>query len=386
MPDGTAVGAMNYWDGTNWVSISPGANGEVLKFVNNAPAWGMVEATVPDAPTIVSAVAGNGQATITFNAPAFNGYSTITSYTATSSPNNISDSVSQSGDGTITVSGLTNGTSYTFTITATNALGTSVVSNVSQAVIPDTVPDAPTIVSAVAGNGQATITFNAPAFNGSSTITSYTATSSPDNISDSVSQSGDGTITVSGLTNGTSYTFTITATNAFGTSVVSNVSQAVIPGNIYDNLATTAFGIDYGNKSKIGQQFLATGGGQLVQVEVNLFRTNSQSGTFTVELWSNIANSTHPLAKLATLNSSDWSNMPLNSITPYSITSFTQNYTLIAGTYYWLVVSQPANGPAAKRWAINGSGLGQTAEYNNNNSTWTNLGSSQNFGARIKIN
>lgn len=39
MPDGTAVGAMNYWDGTNWVTIAPGANGEVLKFVNNAPTW-----------------------------------------------------------------------------------------------------------------------------------------------------------------------------------------------------------------------------------------------------------------------------------------------------------------------------------------------------------
>lgn len=45
MPDGTAVGAMNFWDGTNWVSISPGANGEVLKFVNNAPAWSAIGTT-----------------------------------------------------------------------------------------------------------------------------------------------------------------------------------------------------------------------------------------------------------------------------------------------------------------------------------------------------
>lgn len=293
IPNGTSIGEMNYWNGTSWVAISPGANGEVLKFINNAPTWGMVEATVPDAPTIGTAVAGNGQATISFTAPAFNGYSTITS---------------------------------------------------------------------------------------------YTATSSPDNISVTISQSGDGTITVTGLTNGTSYTFTITATNTIGTSISSNVSEAVIPVNfVFDNLATTASGLDYGNKSKIGQQFLATGGGQLVQVEVNLFRTNSQSGAFTVELWSNNSNSTRPQSLLATLNSSDWSNMPLNSITPtYSITSFTQNYTLVAGTYYWLVVSQPANGPAAKRWAKNGSGLGQTAVYNNNNNTWTNLGSSENFGARIK--
>lgn len=45
MPDGTAVGAMNYWNGTNWVSISPGASGEVLKFVNNTPTWSAIGTT-----------------------------------------------------------------------------------------------------------------------------------------------------------------------------------------------------------------------------------------------------------------------------------------------------------------------------------------------------
>jgi hypothetical protein len=234
MPDGTAVGAMNYWDGTNWVTIAPGANGEVLKFVNNAPAWGMVEATVPDAPTIVSAVAGTGQAIITFNAPTFNGYSTITSYTATASPGGFTGSVSQSSSGSITVTSLTNGTSYTFSVTATNAIGTSVASAESEAVIPATVPDAPTITSVVAGNGQATISFNAPDFNGYSTITSYTATSSPGGFTGSVTQSDSGTIIVGSLTSGTSYTFTVTATNALGTSVVSNVSEAVIPATVPD--------------------------------------------------------------------------------------------------------------------------------------------------------
>jgi hypothetical protein len=69
----------------------------------------------------------------------------------------------------------------------------------------------------------------APSSNGGAAITSYTATSSPGGFTGTVTQSGDGTITVSGLTNGTGYTFTVTATNAIGTSVASAASSSVVP-------------------------------------------------------------------------------------------------------------------------------------------------------------
>ena len=90
-----------------------------------------------------------------------------------------------------------------------------------------TVPGAPTIGIATAQNEEATITFTAPTDNGGSTITTYTAISSPDGITGTISQAGSGEITVIGLTNGTEYTFTVTATNAIGTSAASAASNSI---------------------------------------------------------------------------------------------------------------------------------------------------------------
>ena len=89
-------------------------------------------------------------------------------------------------------------------------------------------PEAPTIGTATAISGEATVPFTAPSSDGGSAITSYTATSSPGGITGTISQSGSGSIIVSGLTSGTAYTFTVTATNAMGTSLASAVSNSVV--------------------------------------------------------------------------------------------------------------------------------------------------------------
>ena len=82
--------------------------------------------TVPGAPTIGTATATSATtATVTFTAPVNNGGATITSYTATSSPGGVTGTLSQAGSGTITVAGLNGSTTYTFTVTATNSVGTS---------------------------------------------------------------------------------------------------------------------------------------------------------------------------------------------------------------------------------------------------------------------
>jgi uncharacterized protein (TIGR02145 family) len=169
---------------------------------------------------------------VTFTPPASDGGSAITGYTATSNPGGLTGTGSASP---VTVTGLTNGTAYAFTVTATNANGIGQASSASNSVTPSTVPGAPTIGTATAGNAQATVTFTAPVSNGGSAITGYTATSSPGGFTGTSTASP---ITVTGLTNGTAYSFTVTATNANGTGPASSASNSVTPS--LPPIATTA--------------------------------------------------------------------------------------------------------------------------------------------------
>jgi hypothetical protein len=197
----------------------------------------LFQAGAPSAPTGVTATAGNGSATVSWTAPSDNGGSTITKYTVTpfiGSTAQTPVTVTGSPPATSTnVTGLTNGTSYTFTVTATNATGTSPASSPSNAVTPNNLPGAPTGVTATAGNASATVSWTAPSNNGGSTITKYTVTpfiGSTAQTPVTVTGSPPATSTnVTGLTNGTSYTFTVTATNATGTGPASSPSNAVTP-------------------------------------------------------------------------------------------------------------------------------------------------------------
>jgi hypothetical protein len=113
-------------------------------------------------------------------------------------------------------------------VTATNPLGAASANSNATSAVAATVPGAPTIGTATqTGSTTATVSFTAPASNGGATITSYTATSSPGGITGTLAQAGSGTITVSGLTGNTSYTFTVKATNSAGESAASAASNSI---------------------------------------------------------------------------------------------------------------------------------------------------------------
>ncbi|HTC58621.1 MAG TPA: fibronectin type III domain-containing protein [Solirubrobacteraceae bacterium] len=193
--------------------------------------------TAPAAPTGVSATGGEGSATVTWTAPS-PGTSPITSYTVTpyiGSTAQSSTVVNGSPPATsTTITGLKNGTTYTFTVTATNAVGSGPASEKSNAVTPSapTAPAAPAAPTATPGNASATVTWSAPANNGSP-IVSYTITpyiGSTAQTATTINGSPPATsATIAGLTNGDTYTFTVTAANAIGSGPASAASNAVTP-------------------------------------------------------------------------------------------------------------------------------------------------------------
>jgi hypothetical protein len=185
--------------------------------------------TVPGAPTSVAATAGAAQATVSWSAPVSDGTSAITGYDVTPYVAGVAQSATSVGAvTTATVGGLTNGTTYTFRVVAKNAIGTGAQSTDSNAVTPNTVPAVPTNVAATLGAGQATVSWVAPASDGGSAITGYDVTRYVGGVAYGTSSVGVVTqTTVSGLTNGTTYTFRVAARNAAGTGAKSDDSNPV---------------------------------------------------------------------------------------------------------------------------------------------------------------
>lgn len=190
----------------------------------------------PAAPTSVTATGGDTSATVSFT-PGDNGGSAILSYivTAVDSTNAGRGGQVQSGSRSpLIVTGLTNGDHYTFTVTATTAIGTSPASAASNMVIPAVVlrvPDAPTGISAVvSGSGQVTVTFTAPANNGGSAITSYLVSAVDEtNSAHNTTHVGNSPNVVTALVNGEAYHFTVHAVNAVGAGAESVASNTVTP-------------------------------------------------------------------------------------------------------------------------------------------------------------
>jgi LPXTG-motif cell wall-anchored protein len=144
----------------------------------------------------------------------------------------------QTVDGTnspITVTGLTNGDTYTFTVTALSAAGNGPPSLAWAPVVigvPTTPPQPPTIDRLAAGNGSVQVVFT-PGAAGSTPTTGYRATATDATDPARGGQTAEGSaspITVTGLTNGDAYTFTVVAISAAGTSAPSVPSPRINAG------------------------------------------------------------------------------------------------------------------------------------------------------------
>jgi N,N-dimethylformamidase beta subunit-like protein/uncharacterized protein DUF4082/fibronectin type III domain protein/Big-like domain-containing protein len=271
--------------------------------------------------TGVSATAGIGSATVSWTA-----VSGATSYVVTpyiGSTAQTATNVNGGSTTSTTVNGLTAGTAYTFKVQAVNANGTGPASAASNSVTPLTsaTPSAPTGVSATPATGQAQVSWTAPAANGSA-ITGYTITPYIGATAQAPTQISNGSATsgiVTGLTTGTAYTFTVSATNSVGTGPASAASSALTPEDTIFDFGTPATA-DSGDTSgvNLGVTFTADSNGQVMGIR--FYKAATNTGTHVGALWS----STGTLLASASFtgeSSSGWQTVMFS--TPVSVTAGT---------------------------------------------------------------
>jgi hypothetical protein len=207
-------------DGTNYTGKANGVWKSTDQIQQkNASLWakGILP---PPAPTIGTASTAANQATVTFTAPATINGDSITGYTLwTTTGLSVSGST---GITSLTLTGLTNGTSYSFYVVANSTSGSSIPSSTISAT-PNalTAPSVPSLsISSLSGT-SVRITVIPPSSNGGGTIQEYRVTRTQGNIVTGVSPSSL-TFDVTGLTPFSTYTFTVYCYNTYGTSPTSS--------------------------------------------------------------------------------------------------------------------------------------------------------------------
>lgn len=223
---------------TNLLAALVAASALVAALVAGSAGAAAATTPSPAAPTGLTATPGNTTVALSWTAPT--GVSVL-GYNVFEATVSGAENYSTPGNGNILVTGttavvrgLTNGTTYYFTVTAVTTTGSSTNTPEVWAIPGGTAPGAPTSVSAIAGDASATVSWSPPTNQGGSMITGYKVTATDSTQSSKGGQSctwitGPLSCVVSGLTNGDSYTFTVTATNTVGTGAASSASNAVVP-------------------------------------------------------------------------------------------------------------------------------------------------------------
>jgi fibronectin type 3 domain-containing protein len=189
-------------------------------------------ATVPGAPALNSASAGNGSVALAWSAPGSNGGSAITGYKVYRGTTSGGETLLATlGNVTSwTDSNAANGTTYYYKVTAVNSVGESAGSNEKSATPsqPATVPSAPTLTSAAGGNANVALTWNAPGNNGGATVTGYKVYRGTSSGNETLLTSL-GVVTSwtdSTAANGTTYYYEVSAVNSVGEGALSNELSA----------------------------------------------------------------------------------------------------------------------------------------------------------------
>ena len=232
----TATGLSNGTTYYFWVTaVNTVGQGPASNDASATPAASVLT-TVPGAPTGLAARAGDAQVTLTWAAPAPNGGPQVTGYNVydgTTADFKASTMVQSSASTSATATGLSNGTTYYFWVTAVNTVGQGPASNDASATpaasVLTTVPGAPTGLAARAGDAQVTLTWAAPAPNGGPQVTGYNVydgTTADFKASTMVQSSASTSATATGLSNGTTYYFWVTAVNTVGQGPASNDASA----------------------------------------------------------------------------------------------------------------------------------------------------------------
>jgi hypothetical protein len=194
--------------------------------------------TPPGEPTGLRVTPGNGSVTLNWGAPRFTGGSPVEGFVVSVHKGMPSETsrvkevwASTPGARSLTVTGLANGTGYTFFLQAYNAEWYGNSAFTPAPITPRTVPTAPRIGTPSAGNGSAVVRWLAPTGNGGSALTGYTVRAyRGTTLVKAVTTGASATsVTVPGLYNGATYTFAVTANNVAGAGPASARSAAVVP-------------------------------------------------------------------------------------------------------------------------------------------------------------